>query len=103
MQQAAEREPMRPEPMRPIIFIAVLVMMVMLTGCATGHFYTWQCPDGTCSSLEADDRACQVETSRTYSPKVAGPGPLVTIYKDCMEKKNYVKVADGLPITVEPG
>jgi hypothetical protein len=90
--------------MKPTIFVAMLVLIAMLTGCASGAlFYTWKCPDGTCAALASDDRACAVTMNQNYSPVIAGPGPLATIYKDCMEKKGYVKIADRLPVTVEPG
>lgn len=74
--------------------IGALCAVAWLAGCSTVQRYTWNCANGACepTKFRADDAECQAEANKPYVPLVAGQGPRLTIYKDCMEGRGYVKL-----------
>lgn len=84
---------------------AVIVLLsIILIGCATEVRYLWQCPNGKCGTLQTDYRACIAETNDSYTPIVAGKAPKRTLFKDCMEKHGYTKLGEvDKGVHPEPG
>jgi len=83
---------------------AVLLLLPLLAGCGstTGRVYAWRpgAPNVLPAQLGIDHRLCVSEANRAYTPLIAGMGPKLTLYKDCMEKRGWVKAgvrSDGAP------
>jgi uncharacterized protein YceK len=73
----------------------LVLLMIVLAGCASAARYTWT---GNASGLARVHARCDRESLQggLYMPRAA----LETLYKDCMEKAGYVKVAgDRVPLT----
>jgi hypothetical protein len=70
----------------------IAACVIGLAGCASERSYIWlRDPRPTDLEFRVDQLTCRGEANAAYIPLVAGMGPRWTLYKDCMEKKGYVK------------
>jgi hypothetical protein len=73
----------------------VLSIGLLLSGCTVNvDRYQWTWPAGkfTQAALQADKNDCIKSANQAYIPWVAGNGPRLTLYKDCMEGRGWVQV-----------
>jgi hypothetical protein len=85
-----------------------LIILLSLMGCATQTQLSFRYPGSDTSEAEkfekfkADWAECIAEANKPYVPIMAEigagavglPGPRTTLFKDCMEKRGYTKVAN---------
>jgi len=71
--------------------IGPIAVALILAGCSTRTYVWTRDPRPTDVEFKVDQLTCRGEANAAYIPLVAGTGPRWTLYKDCMEKKGYVK------------
>jgi hypothetical protein len=70
----------------------LVLTAAVLAGCsARVDRYTWTGGDST--RFELNRQECIHEANAAYVPWVAGNGPRLTLYKDCMERRGYIKTS----------
>jgi hypothetical protein len=68
--------------------LGAIMVVIVVAGCAANvDRYTWSGPAG----FGQNRHECIIEANSAYIPWVAGNGPRLTLYKDCMERRGYVK------------
>jgi len=81
-------------------YAQVLIIGVLVVGCtANVDQYKWTWPNGKFAqgALNADMRDCIKVANEAYIPWVAGKGPRLTLYKDCMEGRGWVRADKPAP------
>jgi hypothetical protein len=81
----------------------LIVILALETGCGprirNAARYSWTCAAGACApaQLSEDHAACADEARSTskWLPLIAANGVHTTLYKDCMEKRGYIKVGSS--------
>jgi hypothetical protein len=71
--------------------LGAIMVVIVVAGCATNvDRYTWS---GDRTNFNLSRQECIIEANSAYIPWVAGNGPRLTLYKDCMERRGYVKTS----------